>query len=103
MKYRTTKDINLPFRVIPIVKETGKGKMEVKVILKSNFKGTLIGQKIEVRIPTPPNTCGVQLICAKGKAKYKSSENAIVWKYVSFKLWAASESVCYAKRGLITR
>ena len=66
MKYRTTKDINLPFRVIPLVKETGKGKMEVKVIVKSNFKSTLIGQKIEVKIPTPPNTCGVQLICIKG-------------------------------------
>jgi AP-2 complex subunit mu-1 len=66
MKYRTTKDINLPFRVIPLVKETGKGKMEVKVIVKSNFKSTLIGQKIEVRIPTPPNTCGVQLMCIKG-------------------------------------
>ena len=80
MKYRTTKDINLPFRVIPLVKETGKGKMEVKVIVKSNFKSTLIGQKIEVKIPTPPNTCGVQLICIKGKAKYKASDNAIVWK-----------------------
>lgn len=67
MRYRTTKDINLPFRVIPLVKETGKGKMEVKVIIKSNFKSTLIGQKIEVRIPTPPNTCGVQLMCIKGK------------------------------------
>jgi len=80
MRYRTTKDINLPFRVIPLVKETGKGKMEVKVIVKSNFKSTLIGQKIEVRIPTPPNTCGVQLMCIKGKAKYKASDNAIVWK-----------------------
>jgi AP-2 complex subunit mu-1 len=80
MRYRTTKDINLPFRVIPLVKETGKGKMEVKVIVKSNFKSTLIGQKIEVKIPTPPNTCGVQLICIKGKAKYKASDNAIVWK-----------------------
>jgi AP-2 complex subunit mu-1 len=79
-RYRTTKDINLPFRVIPLVKETGKGKMEVKVIVKSNFKSTLIGQKIEVKIPTPPNTCGVQLICIKGKAKYKPAENAIIWK-----------------------
>ena len=35
---------------------------------------------LQVRIPTPPNTCGVNLICLKGKAKYKASENAIVWK-----------------------
>lgn len=54
--------------------------MEVKVVVKSNFKASLLAQKIEVRIPTPPNTSGVQLICMKGKAKYKAGENAIVWK-----------------------
>lgn len=36
---------------------------------------------LQVRIPTPLNTSGVQVICMKGKAKYKASENAIVWKY----------------------
>lgn len=80
MRYRTTKDISLPFRVIPLVREIGRTKMEVKVVIKSNFKQQLLAQKIEVRIPTPPNTCGVHLICMKGKAKYKASENAIVWK-----------------------
>ncbi|KXJ14299.1 AP-2 complex subunit mu [Exaiptasia diaphana] len=79
-KYRTTKDISLPFRVIPLVREVGRSRMEVKVVLKSNFKPSILGQKIEVRIPTPPTTAGVQVVCLKGKAKYKSSENAIVWK-----------------------
>lgn len=79
-RYRTTKDIALPFRVIPLVREATRTKMEVKVVLKSQFKASLLGQKIEVRIPTPLNTSGVQLICLKGKAKYKASENAIVWK-----------------------
>jgi len=80
MRYRTTKDIALPFRVIPLVKEVGRTKLEVKVVIKTNFKPSLLAQKIEVRIPTPLNTSGVQLICMKGKAKYKASENAIVWK-----------------------
>jgi len=80
MRYRTTKDISLPFRVIPLVREVGRSKMDVKVILKSNFKNTLLAQKIEIRIPTPLNTAGVTLQCMKGKAKYKSAENAIVWK-----------------------
>jgi len=43
MRYRTTKDISLPFRVIPLVREIGRTKMEVKVVVKSNFKPTLIG------------------------------------------------------------
>ncbi|CAM9942235.1 unnamed protein product [Lampetra fluviatilis] len=80
MRYRTTKDIILPFRVIPLVREVGRTKLEVKVVIKSNFKPSLLAQKIEVRIPTPLNTSGVQVICMKGKAKYKASENAIVWK-----------------------
>jgi len=37
-------------------------------------------EPIAARIPTPLNTSGVTLICMKGKAKYKASENAIVWK-----------------------
>uniref|UniRef100_A0A915ERA2 MHD domain-containing protein n=1 Tax=Ditylenchus dipsaci TaxID=166011 RepID=A0A915ERA2_9BILA len=78
MRYRTTKDIQLPFRVIPLVRESSRNKMEVKVVVKSNFKPSLLAQKIEN--PTPPNTSGVQLICMKGKAKYKAGENAIVWK-----------------------
>nr|XP_026694569.1 AP-2 complex subunit mu isoform X2 [Ciona intestinalis] len=80
MRYRTTKDISLPFRVIPLVRDIARSKMEVKVVLKSNFKPTLLAQKIEIRIPTPLNTSGVQVLCMKGKAKYKASENAIVWK-----------------------
>jgi len=80
MRYRTTKDISLPFRVIPLVREVGRSKLEVKVVVKSSFKPSLLAQKIEIRIPTPLNTSGVQLICMKGKAKYKASENAIVWK-----------------------
>lgn len=83
MRYRITKDISFPFRIIPLVREVGRTKMEVKVVLKSNFKPSLIGQKIEVKIPTPLNTSGVQLICMKGKAKYKASENAIVWRFVT--------------------
>ena len=34
-------------------------------MVKSNFKPSLLGQKIEVRIPTPKNTAAVQLLCAK--------------------------------------
>lgn len=117
-RYRTTKDIILPFRVIPLVREVGRTKLEVKVVIKSNFKPSLLAQKIEVssekmimklphvadltrpnvlmascsslqvRIPTPLNTSGVQVICMKGKAKYKASENAIVWKWVALPVYS---------------
>ena len=49
-RYRTTKDIILPFRVIPLVREVGRTKLEVKVVIKSNFKASLLAQKIEVSL-----------------------------------------------------
>jgi len=49
-RYRTTKDISLPFRVIPLVREVGRQKMEVKVVVKSNFKPSLLAQKVEVSV-----------------------------------------------------
>ena len=42
MRYRTTKDIALPFRVIPLVKEVGRTKLEVKVLLYINARGRSI-------------------------------------------------------------
>lgn len=80
MRYRTTKDINLPFRVIPLLREIGKTNVDLQLVIKANFRPNLFAQKIEVRIPTPANTSGVQVTCMKGRAKYKASENAIVWK-----------------------
>ncbi|KAI0986367.1 hypothetical protein GJ496_004915 [Pomphorhynchus laevis] len=80
MKYRTTKDISLPFRIIPLVQEIGKSRMDIQIIVKSNFRPSYVAQKIEIRIPIHPSTCGVQLICIKGNAKYKSSENSIIWR-----------------------
>ena len=38
MRYRTTKDIALPFRVIPLVKEVGRTKLEVKVLSDGSGK-----------------------------------------------------------------
>ena len=63
-RYRTTKDIILPFRVIPLVREVGRTKLEVKVVIKSNFKPSLLAQKIEVRagdLETENLTRGVEM------------------------------------------
>jgi AP-2 complex subunit mu-1 len=80
LRYRTTKDITLPFRVIPLVRLSTQNHVEIKVTLKSLFKAALTAQKVEVRIPIPPNTSGVKIITLRGKAKYKTGENSIVWR-----------------------
>ena len=38
----------LPFRVIPLVRETSRTHMEVKVIVKSTFSPLITAQKVEV-------------------------------------------------------
>ena len=76
MRYRTTKEITLPFRIIPLVRETVKNHMEIRVIIKAMFKATLQAQSIEVRIPIPPNTSDVKLTSNKGKPKHKKGEGA---------------------------
>ena len=50
-RYRTTKDITLPFRVIPLVREASRQHMEIKVVLKSLFKPSLNAQHVEVLLP----------------------------------------------------
>ena len=49
-RYRTTKDISLPFRVIPLVRESSRTHLEMKVVIKSLFQATIVAQKVEVRV-----------------------------------------------------
>lgn len=81
MKYRTTQNIKLPFKVTPLVHESGS-KVSINVNLKAEFDPTLLGQRIEVRVPVPSITSKVHARSDKGRAKYKPGENAIVWKCV---------------------
>ncbi|MBN3289309.1 AP2MA protein, partial [Polypterus senegalus] len=81
MRYRTSLNVILPFRLIPWVREVDRTKVEIRVIIKCNFRPSLRAQKVEIRIPTPLNTSGVHIMCMKGKAKYKASENVIVWRF----------------------
>jgi AP-2 complex subunit mu-1 len=46
MKYRTTENVNMPFRIIPIVKEIGSSRVEYRVSIKSNFHGDMFGSSI---------------------------------------------------------
>uniref|UniRef100_A0A183CDT8 MHD domain-containing protein n=1 Tax=Globodera pallida TaxID=36090 RepID=A0A183CDT8_GLOPA len=68
-------------RVIPLVREVSRNKMEVKVVIKSNFKPSLLAQKIEVR-------CIIYLlICMKGKAKYKAEVDLLNTGSAEKKKW----------------
>ena len=81
MKYRSTDNVQLPFKVQAIVTETSKTRVEYKISLKASFTRHLTGQDIVVRIPTPLNTANCTIKVPAGKAKYVPGQNQMVWKY----------------------
>ncbi|KAF9348570.1 hypothetical protein BGX34_002400 [Mortierella sp. NVP85] len=84
MRYRTSDNIDLPFRVHPVVTEIGKSKIEYRILVKANFSPQLYGNNVVLNIPTPLNTAGVTCTTSMGKAKYVPDENSIVWKIPRF-------------------
>lgn len=80
MRYRSTTNVNLPFKVHAIVEEVSKSKVEYTLNLKANFDSKLNATNVVLRIPTPLNTSTVKCQVSMGKAKYVPAENQIVWK-----------------------
>ncbi|KAG8954457.1 hypothetical protein FRC04_011784 [Tulasnella sp. 424] len=80
MKYRCTRDVNLPLKVIPTVVEHGRTKVEYNVTIRTNFSSKLYATEITLRIPTPLNATKVDPKFQHGKAKYTPSENVLLWK-----------------------
>ena len=86
MRYRATENINLPFRVHPIVTEVSKIKVEYQVAIKANFPAKLCATNVALHIPTPLNTASVVIRTSQGKARYEPAMNRIEWKYGGHRL-----------------
>lgn len=84
MKYRITDNVNLPFRVIPVIEEQGKTRVVVNVKAIANFSSQLFATNVVFKIPAPPNTARVNVTVGMGRAKYEPEQNAIVWRVRRF-------------------
>ncbi|KAJ1926063.1 clathrin associated protein complex medium subunit [Tieghemiomyces parasiticus] len=84
MSYRTTENVNLPFRVQPVVTEVGRTRIEYQIQVKANFSPKLYASNVTIRVPTPLNTSGTTIRVTGGRAKYVPAENCIVWKLQRF-------------------
>jgi AP-2 complex subunit mu-1 len=80
MRYRSTTNINLPFKLQTHVTEPSKSRVEYAIILRANFDSKLNANNVVLRIPTPLNTTNVVCKVQVGKAKYAPAENVIIWK-----------------------
>ncbi|KAH8930093.1 clathrin adaptor, mu subunit [Atractiella rhizophila] len=80
MRYRSTTNVNLPFKITPIIEEPTTSRVEYTIHIKASFNSKLSGSNIVLKIPAPPNTTKVDCKVQLGKAKYLPSDNQIVWK-----------------------
>ena len=66
MKYRCTENISLPFRVIPVINELGRTRLEVKVAVKSVFSEKLFAINVVITIPMPDNAAKADIQPSQG-------------------------------------
>jgi AP-2 complex subunit mu-1 len=73
MTYRISENINLPFKIVPVVQEYPENnRVEYSVKLKAIFERSNFASNVVVKIPVPPNSANVKIYSAgAGKAKYE--------------------------------
>jgi len=71
MTYRITENVNLPFKIMPVINEYGKTKIEARIKLKSIFEKNLYATDVILKLPTPKNTAIVNCAAGVGRAKYE--------------------------------
>ncbi|KAK4349610.1 hypothetical protein RND71_032365 [Anisodus tanguticus] len=84
MKYRITEGVNLPFRVLPTIKELGRTRMEVNVKVKSVFGAKMFSLGVVIKIPVPKQTAKTNFQVTSGRAKYNPAIDCLVWKIRKF-------------------
>lgn len=84
MKYRVTQNVNLPFKVIPVVNEMGRSRVEYDIKVRASFSPSLFATAVILKIPTPRNTASSKVNVSAGKCKYHPEHGLLVWKIKKF-------------------
>jgi AP-2 complex subunit mu-1 len=85
MRYRVTDNINLPFRIIPAVREMqDQNRVSINLKIIAQFAETLFATHVVVKIPVPKNTAKTKIKTSFGRAKYEPEQQAIVWRVKRF-------------------
>lgn len=86
MTYRVSSNINLPFKVTPVIQEFVEDqRIEFQIKLRSIFEHSNFANNVVVKIPVPKNTAGVKIFSqGQGKAKYEPDKAGIFWRIKKF-------------------
>lgn len=107
MRYRVTGNVQLPFRLVPAVQESGKSKLTVTLKASAEFDAFKFALNVVIKFPVtlsnffcsnfsystglnssracclvqvPPNTAKTTIKVGAGRAKFEPDQKAIVWR-----------------------
>jgi hypothetical protein len=78
LRYRSTEGISVPFKVMPVIKELGRTRLEANVAVRALFGPKMFALGVAVLVPVPDNTAKCHISVTAGKAKYDATKKAIV-------------------------
>jgi len=86
MKYRITENILLPFRVIPVINEKGRSRVQYEIKIKGKFNSKLYATNVVVKIPVPKNCAKWDHIQCHSPKKpiYNPGQSLLIWKIKKF-------------------
>lgn len=83
-RYRCEKQIKLPFRVLPVIRQIDQNRMEVKVNIKAGFGKDVVATDVALRIPVPRSIVSYTSKVSKGTVTYLAELECLFWKIPKF-------------------
>jgi AP-2 complex subunit mu-1 len=85
MSYRITENVDCPFKILPVVAERGRTKVDITLKMKSVFDKSISANNVVIKIPCPKATATASILTiSQGKAKYEPTNEALVWRIRRF-------------------
>ena len=86
MTYRVSQNINLTFKITPVIQEfENEFRVEYSIKLRAIFEHSNFANNVVVKIPVPSNTANVKIYGAGiGKGKYEPDKSCIMWRIKKF-------------------
>lgn len=85
MSYRITDNVACPFKILPVIAERGRTKIDVTLKIKSVFDKAMSATNVVIKIPCPKSTAVANVVSiSAGRAKYEPESDALVWRIRRF-------------------
>lgn len=86
MTYRVSQNVNLPFKITPVIQEYPEdNRIEYSIKIRSIFDASDVANSVVVKIPVPTNTASVKIYSAgAGKGRYEPDKSCIFWRIKKF-------------------